>query len=1004
MAALPESLAYKRLAETLEPLVEPLYFCNARGVIEYANTAGKSLFGFHGDERRVLLFSDLVDTGHMSFEDMVSSIRSGKLANPVECRLKQVRKGDICYVSILPIKDNKGETKVFCTVSDSSYSNEGISCNIYKAVFDLSSDALFLLDGDTFAFIDINRKTEELSGFSKAELAGRRCDLLVDSEGRHFLESKINVLMQERSLLIDHARLLTKNGGKVPVEINSSVIDFNKRKLILSIVRDNSSRELYEIELKKRYDELSTLNYLSSIVNSTLDLGIVLDRSIQKVCNVTGMPIGCIFLYDKKTGLLVSSSYAGLCKDFIDSMYPTSVSECIEGQVAIEKKPKVIEDLPAYIYQKCNLPVEVGIRSVVSIPIMFRDQVLGVMDLASKEFRKFSDSDVNFFISIANTIGAGINNARFVQYIRSQAEMFSLLFKTTQDLTSTLDPGKVLTSFVKDVAVVARVGSCALFLFDEAGDLLYGKAAYGMDEKDILDKALKPEGKVDEAIRSKQPMVISGSSLEGRFLDIFYRKYNAGSLLCTPLVYKDRIIGAIFLFTRDKSPVFEQQLIDLMANLANQAAQAIENAMLMERMRRGNEELRRVYDIQRRITRSINLDETLDNIVKNVPYLLNLKYCVIFLIDPRQERITSIKSTYSIEKKFGELKFCMDELIATRIAIREKRPVVIEDAINFKDVSKAVVDLFGIRSGIVLPLEARGKILGAMWLYDTVGPRRFSVEDVRRAVALSDQVAISIDNAMLFKDLTKANRQLEDSYEKLKDLDNIKSEFFTLLSHELRTPLTTIKGFTELLRDGILGPVNDQQRNKLDRIAMSVDKLTDLVNTLSDISSIESKKYPIHRMPLSINEVISEVMRSVKFLTDSKGIAIRMDLPMNLPIVHADRAKITQVILNIVNNAIKYTPPGGEISIKTENRDADILVSIHDTGIGIPKKDLENIFSGFYHAGYKLSYEYKGPGLGLAISKGIIESHGGHIWAESELGKGSTFYFTLPKGVSTGQG
>ena len=113
--------------------------------------------------------------------------------------------------------------------------------------------------------------------------------------------------------------------------------------------------------------------------------------------------------------------------------------------------------------------------------------------------------------------------------------------------------------------------------------------------------------------------------------------------------------------------------------------------------------------------------------------------------------------------------------------------------------------------------------------------------------------------------------------------------------------------------------------------------------------------------------------------------------------VYVDRARISQVILNIVNNAIKYTPPGGRITIRAKDEGDHVLVSVHDTGIGIAKKDLENIFSGFYHAGYKLSYEYKGAGLGLALSKGIIESHGGRIWAESEVGKGSTFYFTLPK-------
>jgi signal transduction histidine kinase len=150
-------------------------------------------------------------------------------------------------------------------------------------------------------------------------------------------------------------------------------------------------------------------------------------------------------------------------------------------------------------------------------------------------------------------------------------------------------------------------------------------------------------------------------------------------------------------------------------------------------------------------------------------------------------------------------------------------------------------------------------------------------------------------------------------------------------------------------------------------------------------------------LPVSLNDLISEVVRGIAFLAERKGIKLSGNVPADFPMIYVDRARISQVILNIVNNAIKYTPPGGSITIGAKDEGDHVLVSVHDTGIGIPKKDLENIFSGFYHADYKLSYEYKGAGLGLALSKGIIESHGGRIWAESEVGKGSTFYFTLPR-------
>jgi signal transduction histidine kinase len=407
------------------------------------------------------------------------------------------------------------------------------------------------------------------------------------------------------------------------------------------------------------------------------------------------------------------------------------------------------------------------------------------------------------------------------------------------------------------------------------------------------------------------------------------------------------------------------------------------------------EDMRQIYDLLRKITQSINLDETLDSIVKSMPGLLRLDNCVILLLHGRE--IKSIKATEHIEKQFGRLRFNIDDLIATREAVDKKHPVVINDAKNNPRISQQLVKMFNSSAVMVLPLIARGRTLGVMWISDSTAGRQFTELEIEEANLISGQAAIAIDNAILFKQLSLANRQLEESYERLKSLDSVKMEFFALLSHELRTPLTTIKGYADLLEDGVLGPLNEEQQDKLAKISTGVDRLTKIVDNLADLSSIASKKYTMDIIPVSLGDLIGEAVRGIAFIAERKGINLSLDIPVDLPMVYVDRARIAQVVLNIINNAIKYTPSGGSITIRAKDDGDHVLVAVHDTGIGIPKKDLENIFSGFYHAGYKLSYEYKGAGLGLALSKGIIESHGGRIWAESEVGKGSTFYFTLSK-------
>ena len=407
------------------------------------------------------------------------------------------------------------------------------------------------------------------------------------------------------------------------------------------------------------------------------------------------------------------------------------------------------------------------------------------------------------------------------------------------------------------------------------------------------------------------------------------------------------------------------------------------------------EDMRLIYDLLRKITGSLNLDETLDSIVKHMPALLRLNDCIIFLLHGRE--ITSIKASPHIEKKFGQLRFNVDDLIATREAVDSKHVVVINHAQGNPNISQRLVEMFHASAVIALPLIARGKTMGVMWLVDTKTPRQFSELEIEQANLISGQAAIAMDNAMLFKDLSRANRQLEESFERLKSLDSVKMEFFALLSHELRTPLTTIKGYADLLEDGVLGPLNEEQQDKLAKISTGVDRLTKIVDNLADLSSIASKRYTMDIIPVSLGDLIGEAVRGIAFLAERKNINLFQDIPVDLPMVYVDRARIAQVVLNIINNAIKYTPPGGSITIRAKDEGDHVLVAVQDTGIGIPKRDLENIFSGFYHAGYKLSYEYKGAGLGLALSKGIIESHGGRIWAESEVGKGSTFYFTLSK-------
>jgi signal transduction histidine kinase len=248
------------------------------------------------------------------------------------------------------------------------------------------------------------------------------------------------------------------------------------------------------------------------------------------------------------------------------------------------------------------------------------------------------------------------------------------------------------------------------------------------------------------------------------------------------------------------------------------------------------------------------------------------------------------------------------------------------------------------------------------------------------------------------QNLATANRYLEEANRKLREIDQVKSDFISIVSHELRTPLTSIKAFTELIL--IKPKMPTERRNKLLTIINNEsDRLARLINDVLDLTKIEAGKLSWRITKVSLEEIIKTSVSGIKSLADNKSLAISTSMTRPLPLIYGDRDRLIQVITNILSNAIKFTPQGGKIHISArhgEKPKPQILVAVSDTGIGIPVGDLNLIFDKFRRSGDVLTNNTEGSGLGLTISRQIIEYHGGIIWAESTQGQGSIFTFTLP--------
>ena len=232
--------------------------------------------------------------------------------------------------------------------------------------------------------------------------------------------------------------------------------------------------------------------------------------------------------------------------------------------------------------------------------------------------------------------------------------------------------------------------------------------------------------------------------------------------------------------------------------------------------------------------------------------------------------------------------------------------------------------------------------------------------------------------------------------QKLMDLDRMKSDFFSSMSHELRTPLTSIKEGASLLLEGVGGPLGDKQKKLLTILAEESVRLIDLVNSLLDLSKMEAGMMVYKFEPVELASLIHKAMIEVGPLVEARKIKLEARISAGLPVVQVDSERILQAVRNLVGNAVKFTPEGGQVTVSARGGDGALEVSVADTGPGIPEEDLTTIFEKYQQATSTGSYRFKGTGLGLALVKHIVTSHGGRVWAENELSKGSRFIFTLP--------
>ena len=586
----------------------------------------------------------------------------------------------------------------------------------------------------------------------------------------------------------------------------------------------------------------------------------------------------------------------------------------------------------------------------------------------------------------------------------AMGEVLQVMASSPTDLTAVLD------TILKTALRLCQAHDGAVHTFDGQAFHLATVTSTGSSEllAYLQTAAIRPGPETPLRLMGMERRPVHSADIlsDPRFsLPEIYRRELFRSALAVPMLKENELIGAITAHRREARPFTEQE-INLLSTFANQAVIAIENVHLFQELQartsdlaQSVEELKALGEVSQAVSSTLDLQTVLTTIVSHAVRLSGTDTGAICEFDEQSQEYL-LQSTYGVSDELvqaiEEVRVPLGETVLGR-AIARREPAQVADVLEDPSYPlRDIVHRMGVRAVLALPLMREGTVVGALVVGRKM-PGQFPREIVDLLQTFAAQSVLAIQNARLFRDIEEKRYQLEGANERLKELDKMKSDFVSNVSHELRTPLTGIKGSVDIMLRGAVGQLSERQTRYLSRIKSNTDRLARLIKDLLDLSRIEARRIDFRPSHVPLVPLVKEVLESLRPVAEEKKINLEVASPDYDITAWADRDKITQVLINLIDNAVKFTLPQGKVTVTVDRDGAEgIEISVLDTGPGIPPEERNKIFDEFYQITQPGKGKTKGTGLGLAISKKLVEMHGGRIGIKSEIGKGSTFYFNLP--------
>jgi signal transduction histidine kinase len=431
--------------------------------------------------------------------------------------------------------------------------------------------------------------------------------------------------------------------------------------------------------------------------------------------------------------------------------------------------------------------------------------------------------------------------------------------------------------------------------------------------------------------------------------------------------------------------------------MANVRGDLFRSRMKEEILRSRLGEITSLFDMSTTVNMQLSVDSILDIITRRVLTCLEADQSSVLMLDPDTQTLTC-RAVHGVDADFvRDCSIKLGDGVAGFVA-QNGEPMVLNPDDMARRFSAHRKTGRNITSALCIPLMVKGRAIGVLNINRIDRDRPFTAGDARVLAVFGDHTAVAIQKVEEYCALDSRASLLEEANRRLSEINRMKEVFLTTVSHELKTPLTCIIAYAEFLRQDEASIAPDQRRTFSRILYDQASRLLDLVNDIMDLSRLEGGAIRLNLAPTPLNEVIEGCVQTLETLAVRKGIRLEQKLAPGLPDIPIDASKLRQVVVNLLNNAVKFTESGGTIEVGTHMVEDHVVVEVSDSGIGIPARDLNRIFDLFARSDVAVNRQYEGLGLGLHLVKRLVELHGGRIWVESTPGKGSRFFFSLPVG------